>query len=324
MSNPVMLDFNGKIETIEVVPGTSLFDLKLKVQDIFKIPCSSQYLHRVNGVLKAEYLTEKDAKVLVSLIILGGAKCYLCKKNKQLILECWHRMYCKDCFVSHCEHCDSRQDHILYDDDKKVYAKRIGKGPLTLEKITKTVKQRMDGTMSEIGDIIWKINNEEVSFYLPAQVSNILENPEGYMFEVIDKNIWVNAQDQRRRDAKRKRMASPDNQAKTALRMASPENQAKTALRLASPDNRAKNKDRMQSFQVQERILFRINDEEDLCQGWSWGQVSEFLRNDLKIDKKIVLSPQFSQRKVSYFHQLLHFFSKFLLLLSFLFRFKPY
>ena len=61
--------------------------------------------------------------------------------------------------------------------------------------------------------------------------------------------------------------------------------------------------DYMRSFELTEcRILFRINDEENLCQGWSWGQVSDYLRTELKVTKKIVLSPEFSNRKVLFFN----------------------
>ena len=60
--------------------------------------------------------------------------------------------------------------------------------------------------------------------------------------------------------------------------------------------------DYMTSFEITEgRCLFRINDNEHLCQGWAWGQVSDYLRNELKINKKIVLSPDFSNRKVLLF-----------------------
>ena len=44
--------------------------------------------------------------------------------------------------------------------------------------------------------------------------------------------------------------------------------------------------DYIKSLNDQGRVLFRINDDENLCQGWAWGQVSEYLKTDMKVDKK--------------------------------------
>jgi hypothetical protein len=73
-------------------------------------------------------------------------------------------MYCSDCFKDHCLGCnDVHRTYDIVDSKMKVFASKKRKGPLIIDEITEVVSIRADGSRSEVGDIILKINESLIN-----------------------------------------------------------------------------------------------------------------------------------------------------------------
>ena len=129
-------------------------------------------------------------------------KCWLCKKRKLCPFECTIRPYCSGCFGDHCDFChdcfreycavsdDVHRTNDIVDSKMKVYASRKAKEPLILTAITEIVSIRSDGSRSQIGDIIMKIDDLLISSYRPDMLQRMLNDAERHNFEVISVETW--------------------------------------------------------------------------------------------------------------------------------------
>ena len=112
-------------------------------------------------------------------------KCWLCRKKRTCPFECYGRIYCIDCFKDHCVGCnDVHRTNDVGESKKKVYASKKGKGPLIIEIITEIVSVRADGSRTEVGDIIMKINDAVISSFTPDILKRMLNDAERHNFEV--------------------------------------------------------------------------------------------------------------------------------------------